>query len=219
MKRKLLLKGFNLTFFLTCYLNIAAQVDMEIKVGIPININRSFEQFITDSKGLDKKSAFAGGFGVRYRFKKNFFVGINSVINNYFYSNDSSTLNLEQRFAFLELGKEFIITPKLRLGVSINTAISRSVQTWYLSETEINFLESFNKNNYNTTVSKSKIFYLVGSEFYGSLKISKRVNIIIGAKNSISSLKKLDFIEGKPIYGFYVYPFVGIRVLHRNWKE
>lgn len=219
MKRKILLKDFNLAFFLTCYLNIASQVDMEIKVGIPININRSFNQFISDSKGLNKNISIAGSFGVRYRIKKNFFIGINSVINNYYYSNDTNALSLEHRFAFLEFGKEFNITSKLRLGFSLNAAISKSVQTWYSSDTEISFIKSFNKSNYSTIVNESKFFYPLGSEIYCSLKISKRTNIMLGAKNSITSLKKLDFVEGKPIYGFYIFPFFGIRVLHRNWVE
>lgn len=207
---------YSVCFFIT--VPVYSQLKHDLRLGYPININRSINNHLKDVYSLKLKAATAFNYGFNYGFKNGYYFSAECHIGNYFYNQNSIALKLNQLNSTFGLGKKNIVKDKFTTAVQLDIGACLSSQQWYSSESRISYLQSWNESNYSIVTTDTRLKFYLGSDFYFGYRIGKSMNFVVGFKNSLIPMKKLDRVDDQSIYGFYFCPYIGIRDIYFNLK-
>jgi hypothetical protein len=194
--------------------------DYQVNFGVPIALSSTANSFLSDTLKLSNSIPVGLVVGCRLIGAKGWFGSVSGVFSGFSFKNDSIDVAINQRFALFGVGKQFELSEKWHVGLSLGVGITRSVQI--ISKTKPSSTDiwmSYDANQFDEfgQISQiTKIKFASQIDVYADYRVSPVFDFSVGFRNSISSMKNLDQIHNKPLYRNYFMPFVGVRI---HWKE
>lgn len=185
----------------------------ELRTSYPICVSSDANSYLLNSLHLKKNGIMGFSYGLSVVSKKSWFFSTSGIYGNSYYKNDSLEISIGQNFGLIGFGKGFKINEKFSTGVSLHLGIMRSKQViLQTGNTSGNIWEKFNSNQFEQLTQLSSVKFASQVEVFFNYHMNEEITLTTGFRNSISSMKKVDYLNGIQLYKNYFMPFLGIHI-------